>query len=164
MLKEELDRTIWRTITLGTHKSFKHLRTAFEKAGMKISDWANDLLNQPTFTLASEKREVDLINMTISELGFKESATYAQILACARELGLDLCPAEVGPQLRLEYKDQPLGEWLIVAMEPVTDSDGNPRLFGVGRVDGGQWLRGDYGGAGNFWGGGDRFVFVLPRK
>jgi hypothetical protein len=48
-------------------------------------------------------------------------------------------------------------------MEPISDSDGDLRVFGVERDGGGSWLRGGDGCPDSVWGGGDRFVF-LRRK
>ena len=60
--------------------------------------------------------------VSVSELGFYRSAKYKDLCAKALELGLQLCPAEVGPALRLSYKDQPGGERLRIAMKAITDS------------------------------------------
>ena len=87
-------------------------------------------------------------------------ATLADIHNRAKELGLELCPAEVGPQLRLQYADQPRGEWLLIAMEPITDSVGDPRIFDVELGDFGRWLDGLCGDPDGFWFGSGRFVFV----
>ena len=75
-----------------------------------------------------------------------------------------LCPNEVGPQLRLQYADQPKGEWLRIAMEAITASDGYRRLFSVGHDGGDLWLYGDYGYAVHFWYGSIVFVFGLRKK
>jgi hypothetical protein len=37
----------------------------------------------------------------------------------AQQLGFGLAAAEVAPQLRLQYFDQPVGEFLIIGMEPI---------------------------------------------
>jgi len=154
----------WRTIKLGTGlKTADDFRKAIKQAGMKIGEWGNDILDQPAFTVASEKIEVELINVSVAELDFKNGATYKDICARAKELGLDLCPAEVGPQLRLQYKDQPKGEWLLVSMEAITDSDGSLHVFDVVHGDGALWLDGNGGNAGRFWSGDGRFLF-LRRK
>ena len=100
-----------------------------------------------------------MVVVSVAELGFKDGATREQIYARAKELGLDLCPAEVGPQLRLQYKDQPNGEWLVIAMEPITGSVGNLNLFRVRRDDSDLWLDGDYDYPDYVWDAGDRFVF-----
>jgi hypothetical protein len=53
-------------------------------------------------------------------LGFgDEGASFSAIYTRARQLGLELCPAEVGPLLRLRYRSQPVGEWLHIAMRPI---------------------------------------------
>ena len=154
---------VWKTIKLGTIKNADEFRKALKKAGSRISDWANDIIGKPAFTVASSEEEIQLVNLSVEELGFKNGAKYGDICARAKELGLELCPNEVGPQLRLQYKDQPKGEWLRIAMEPITDSDGDLFIFLVVHDDGDLWLGSNYGPSGYFWGADDRFVFRLRK-
>ena len=65
------------------------------------------LLWQPSFHVSSaEEREVELVSVSVGELCGRE-ASRREIYAAAERQGLSLCPPEVGPYLRLEYKDQP---------------------------------------------------------
>ena len=57
------------------------------------------------------------------------------------------------------YKDQPRGEWLRIAMEAITGSDGDRFILAV-RVNDGVWLDGDYGHPEFFWEADGRFVFL----
>lgn len=158
---------IWKTIKLGTGlQNACEFRGALINGYFRIGDWGNDILGKPAFKAANALTEVDLVNVSVAELGFKDGAgaTRKDIYERAIGLGLQLCPNEVGPQLRLQYKDQPKGEYLRVAMEPITGSDGNPDVFEVVHDEGGLWLYGGHGYPDNFWFGYYRFVFVRPRK
>jgi hypothetical protein len=157
--------TVWRTLKLGTGiKTAADFRKALKTADCNIGDWGNNILGQPAFTVADKEIEVELVIASGADLGFKGSATRADIYKRAQELGLDRCPAEVGPQLRLQYTDQPNGEWLLIAMEPIAGSDGDLVVFRVGRRGGGtRWLNGDYGGPVSVCRADDRWVF-LRRK
>lgn len=159
---------IWKTIQLGTGlNTADAFRGALNSGGLLIGSWADDLLSRPAFkkSVATRKTECDLVVVSVADLGFKNGATREQIYNRAQELGLELCPAEVGPQLRLQYKDQPAGEWLLIGMEPITVSDGELSVFDVGRDDDGHlWLNGSFGLPGFFGSGDDRWVFVRPRK
>ena len=132
----------WKTIRLGVHKTADEYRKAMKSAKNKVGDGVGELLGNAKFTCATEETDVDLVVLSGAELDFKESAEYSDICARALELGLELCPAEVGPALRLAYKDQPRGEWLIIAMKAITDSamnaitdsDGDLVTFNVGHV------------------------------
>lgn len=156
---------IWKTIKLGTGiKTAGDFQKALESNGCRVSDWAEDILGNPAFTSAAEEIEVDLVKVTVGELGFKDGARRDQIYDRVRELGLEICPPEVGPQLRLQYKDQPKGEWILVGMEPIADSGDGLLVFRVGRHDSELWLgvyRDDPGGV---WLSGSQWVFVRPRK
>jgi hypothetical protein len=100
----------------------------------------------------------------VSALGFGEAgASLKNIYARASRLGLALGLAEVGPALRLGYLDQPLGEFLRIAMIPVARYGGEPVDFTIGNGGAGLLLIG-----GEFRGdlvvsGATRFVFVRPR-
>ena len=154
---------VWKTIKLGTHKDADALRNALKKDNFKISDWANDIMGKSAFFVTSFEKKIQLVNVSVAELGFKNGATYKDICERAEELGLGLCPNEVGPQLRLQYQDQPKGEWLRIAMEPITDSDGNLHIFRVAHDGDGLWLDGNDGHADDFWPGRLRFVFRLRK-
>ncbi len=160
---EKTSFNVWKTIKLGTHKNADEFRKALKKDGFKIGDWGNDILGKPAFTVSSAEEEIQLANVSVADLGFKDGANYGDICSKAKELGLELCPNEVGPQLRLQYKDQPKGEYLRIAMEPITDSDGDLNIFRVGHGDDGLWLNGRNGYSDYFWYALDRFVFRLRK-
>ena len=156
---------VWKTINLGTGlKTAEDFRRALRDGEFRLSDWASDILGKTAFTSATEESEVDLVKITVAELGFRKGARRDQIYERAKQLGLELCPPEVGPQLRLQYKDQPKDEWVLIGMEPIVDSDGRLLVFLVGRHDSELWLSSDGGFPGGFWGADDRWVFCRPRK
>lgn len=142
------------TIQLGTHKTKPALLKALED--YKVSSWAKDLIKSKDFKI-EKPRKIDPTIISVKELGFPEGATYKEICERAKEKGLELCPAEVGPQLRLQSD---FGEWLTIAMNPITDSDGYPRVFRVVRDEGVRWLDAVWGGPEHFWLAGGAFVFA----
>jgi hypothetical protein len=152
----------FKVIEIGTHKDVKSLRKALEESSARmIGDWASDILNKTK--LSKSKQSLDLVVRSVKELGFPNGAQYKDICKAAESQGLDLCPAEAGPQLRLQYPDQPNGEWLVIAMEPIKGSDGGLGLFRVECRGGGHWLYAIYGGPGGFWSTDARFVFVRRK-
>ncbi|MEK7630610.1 MAG: hypothetical protein AAB417_01075 [Patescibacteria group bacterium] len=154
----------WKTIKLGTGlKTADDFRRVLRDS-CRIGDGASDILGKPAFTVCDTEMELDLVRPSVAELGFKDGATFKDICERGLEYGLKLCPAEVGPQLRLQYRDQPLGEWLIIAMKAIRYSAGDLSVFSVERYDNGLWLSGYDGSPDYFWFSLDRFVFVRPRK
>ena len=150
---------VWRTITCGIHESTQAFRESLTGQDVRISTYAADILEKTE--IASEESEVQLARVTVAELGFPEGATYEQICARAKERGLQLCPAEVGPALREQYKDQPQGEWLIIAMESIADSDGDLSVFAVGHGGDDLWLHTYWSDPRSSWSPDYSFVFVL---
>jgi len=152
---------VWKTVKIGVYKNLDAVTTMLTK--FKVSGWAKDILGKPVFTLAQvEEEDIDLAVATVKQLTGKDRATTKEIFDAIKRVG-DLVPAEVGPALREQYLDQPNGEWLRIAMEPIEDSDGNLSVFSVGCSDSGLWLDANYAFPGSVWGGGDRFIFC-PRK
>ncbi len=160
-----MDFKVWKTIKIGTGlKTADDFRGAFCIQRYRISDWAKDFLDQPTFTVSNTESEINLVNVSVAELGFTEEAMLRGIYARAKEMGLGICPAEVGPQLRLQYDDQPMDEFLSVGMEPIADSDRVLGVFRVGRVGDGLWLYACSGHPVSLWRPDRRWVFVLSKS
>lgn len=160
---------IWRTIKVGTGlKTADDFRQALKGKGYWISDPASDVLAQEAFTVATKEAEVDLALVPIGKLGFRDLGNYGTAYGdiCARilRLNLELCEPEDGPQLRLQYPDQPKGEWVVMAMKALRDSDGHLRLFYVEHHGNGRGLYGYGGDPDDRFDRSDQFVVRVPRK
>jgi hypothetical protein len=126
---------IWKTITIGQYKGANAIRAAIDAApcSMAIGDQADEILGRPAFSFSRTTADIDLVVISVAELGFgPDGAALRDIYARAGTFGLELCPPEVGPILRLNYLDQPLGEFLHVAMRPVATYDGELVDFTLG--------------------------------
>jgi hypothetical protein len=158
--------TVWKTITLGNGiKDADGMRQAMKDNGMRISEWASTIMAQNEFIISPDSVEVDLVRMSVAKVGFKDCAHYNRICKVAQMRGLHLCPAEVGPQLRLQYTDQPTDEWVVVAMKAIDGSDGDPSIFIVAQDVSSLWLYADCDiPQGIFRDDSLEFVFVRPRN
>lgn len=155
--------TVWRTVKLGLHKNPKNYRVALKSSKIMVGRWADDILGRTP--CSQEQVHLDLVVMSPDDLGFKNSALYADICAKAVELGLELCPAEVGPALRLQYGGQTQSEWaLFIAMEAIADRIRDRNIFRVEYNGAGQWLHTSLGHPDFVYGARNRFVFVRPKK
>lgn len=154
---------IWRTITLGAHTGVEAYRDALDAAGIKVGVSADEILGRPAFAYATMTREVELAIISVAELGLDaEVSSQSEVYARAQRIGLELCPAEVGPRLRLDYRDQPLGEALDVAMEPVATYSGEPTILALVNFGSGLALIGSDGRSDAMVPRSRRFVFALP--
>ena len=150
-------------------------KEALKDKNIYVSDWAKDILSETKFS--PEKREYELVRFTVADLGFPRGATTAEIIGTKNdkddngqpapftrgrmtELGLYLCPAEVGPQLRLHSSNQ---YWMLIAMKPIFDSDGFPRVFRLSYFDDLLELGARYGGPGGRWSSGSHWVFSARK-
>lgn len=150
-----------KTIELGTGlKTKAEFVNAIEQQGSGVGDFAKDIMSKAEFVVSNKEAKEDLIILTVKALGFPSGATVKEIFERAKSLGLELCPPETGPQLRLQYPEQPIGEWCRIGMEPITGSDGDPDLFRVDRDDDEPWLDTSNGRPGNRYGSGNHFAFV----
>ena len=143
-----------RRVTVGNGLTADIFREQFTGT---ISNWASYILNQIEFS--SHEESLDLTFLSVADLGFPNGATYKEICDRAQELGLRLCPAEVGPQFRLQCIEQPEEGQLRIAMEQIQGSSGKPELFYLGCYGDGIWLDSTCGSPGNRWNSDIRFVF-----
>ena len=138
------------TLTIGGVPAPELLKR-LEDGDFYVSDWARDVMSKPAFTTLPEITEIELGWITVRDLGFTEEPTTEELFARIRELDA-LCPAEVGPHLRLADANQPKGTGFWVAMEQITGSAGDPGVFDLERsADGKRLLLARYACAGRRW-------------
>src|SRR6267142_1117640 len=155
---------VWRTITVGTFSNSFALLNALDAAGCSIGSSAEEILARPAFTVGTRKTNVELFAVSAAELGFQtDTARLADIYARAQQLGFGLAAAEVAPQLRLQYFDQPIGEFL-VGMEPIRTWKGVPVILTVANGGAGLVLIGQDGSADAEIPVASRFLFVRSNE
>ncbi len=144
-------------------KTAKELEKEMKDANINISDYAQDMLRSKDFIVSKNPEQIALVRLRVKDLGFDTYATTEQLYKRAEELGLELCPAEVGPHYRLKYTDQPLGEWFYVGMKQISSRGTAPSVFSLVRRDDGLWLDDDWARPADEWGPADGFLFRFRK-
>ena len=128
--------------------------------GFTLGDWGKDILYKADLKQGAG-RKIKIIIPTVEALGFSNGATREEIQKAARELGIGLkpLPPRVGPELRLQYADQPSDEYIAVDMENILGRDGDPSVFFVDHDVGKCWLDAISGKSGLKWNSNYRWAF-----
>jgi len=141
-----------------------------------LSDRGKDILYKTEFS--HEEKTYELARFTVEQLGFPKGATIAEIIGTENDrdengnhapftsgamtkLGLELCPAEVGPHLRLQYSG---GEWMLIAMKQITGYGGAPDVFRLARNGERLGLDADNARRVRRWSPGGEFVFCFRKE
>ena len=156
---------VWKTITVGKFANLFALLDALDAAGCSVGGSAGEILARPAFTISATKIDLELFAVSAVELGFRtDTALLAEIYARAQQLGFGLATAEVAPQLRLQYFDQPIGEFLIIGMKPIKTWSGEPVILNVANGGAGLVVIGQDGHADAQIPVTCRFLFVRPME
>ena len=163
--------TISRTVTVGGLTK-SELIQELRRTAISMNESAARLFASEHFTTSTTRYTVMTAELTVRDLGFLQGATITEIFARAAALGLGLCPLELGPHLRLQYRDQPEGYWghsarqhqapsgsITIASQKLTDDNDFPKGFYLRRIKGQLWLRGYRCGADHVWEPDVHFIF-----
>lgn len=129
------------------------LAERLRRQGVSLNAHAETLLAGPAF----DERAGDVMHVvdrTVAELGLPDGGTLRDVFDAAGVVGLELCPADAAPYLRLAWTLQanstdsllsmggsPQGA-VKVASVPLSDDAEYPKGFYLRVVDGVPWLRG----------------------
>ena len=157
-------------------KTETELLIDLEKKGIHVSDAAKHLLLSDDFKESlydlldpqnTERRRlkqpefINLIRLTVSDLGFLRGVITDAIYTKAKQLGLDLCSPDIGPQLRMQSNDQ---KWMFIAMEQIIGRDNDPQIF---FLDSGGPNSFDLDASGvsfdRYWHEDDEFIFSIRK-
>ncbi len=162
---ERTNLKVWMTITLGLYHNVDALLEALTSQDCCISHDAEWTMRQANFIVSSEISKVDLVLASARQLGLRRDSHYGNIFDCGIGRGLQPCSAEIAPQLRRQYVNQPEGEILrIVARERITDEKGRRKIFAMMQSEGRPYLDTCGGWTEICYRLDDIFVWSLPRK
>lgn len=162
---------ITKTIEFGGLTKWQLIQKLQEHS-ISMNQYGEKLLSDDKFTTSETKSCLKIVQLAVRDFGFPDGATLPQLIKQANELGLDLCPLEIGPYLRLEYLDHQEGNSgdslqqnqapsgsITIASEIVSDDDDFPKGFYLRRIDGVLWLRGYLADDLHVWNPDDQFIF-----
>lgn len=148
---------VWKTIKLRMFRSARRYCRAIKKAGMEIDGYGQSSV-LPRTEISRIEMEVDIVMLSVAELGLREYSLYKDICDRGVEIGLELCPVEVCLVLCLAYKDQPSNKNFYIATGDVTDRHGHKVVF---------WVKnghGIYGHLTSLYSHDTLFAFIRPRS
>lgn len=148
-------------------KPKSQLEQELQQAKINIDVHAEDTLQSKNFTTLPNPEMLDTVRLKIADLGLPGTSTITQIYARAKELGLELFPAETGLHYALKHKDQPPDRPLHMGMKPIVAyRNGDSVVLKLDRNVIGSWLisRTRNSFYGTSWPLKDEFMFALRKS
>ncbi|WP_342538404.1 MULTISPECIES: helicase [unclassified Sporosarcina] len=161
--------SITRTVEVGGLTK-SQLMQKMQQHSILMNELGEKLFTDDYFTTSAKTFSLETVELTIRDLGLPKGDTLTKIYERANHLGLELCPLELGPYLRLGYLDQPEGKSsqqhqapngsITVSSETLNNEENFPKGFYLRRIKGDLWLRGYIADEQHVWDPDDHFVFV----
>lgn len=167
---------ITKTIEIGGLTKWELIQK-LQQHSIAMNPYGEKLLSDDKFATSETKYSLKIVELSVREIGFPDGATMPELYKQANQLGLELCPLELGPYLRLEYLDQAEGKSgntlqqnqapsgsITIASEIVSDDDDFPKGFYLRKIDGVLWLRGYLADDLHIWNPDDQFIFSQTKN
>ena len=148
------------------------LKHKLQQCSIRMNEYGIKLLDDDKFIISPTKRQLETVEILVRNLGFTDGATTSQLFQMADTFGLQLCPIDLGPFLRIQYLDQPEtytsspekgnqapSGSLTIASEALSEDDLFPKGFYLRNIEGELWLRGYIADDLHVWNPYDRFIF-----
>jgi hypothetical protein len=168
---------VWKTVSIGINQKLEEeikglvpgatdlvFIEPISQKKFTLDPDAFDIIQKPAFKIAKRPKTIQLAITSLRSLGLPDGTCYNDIFAAAQNAGLQLCPAETGLQLLVQYMDQLNKETLMIAMQPIEDNYGLPSVFTVHHWDGGIALGASCCGNSNVedeWHADSEWVFMV---
>lgn len=156
----------WKTVQVGTGlKTAVDIYRALKGNGFKVVSWAENFICRQSFieSISPVRKGLTLYTASTGEL-IGRPGTLKEIFASIERIGGKLLPSEAGPQLRLQYPDQPADECLQIAMEQIMDAEGELHVWVVKNEDGRLYLTTHFGYPETIFGLEGRWVFAMENE
>jgi hypothetical protein len=148
------------------------LLEALNAQHIQLNASATALFEHPDFVTSALQSQLEVVQVSVANLGFTSGATTPDIYVQAKLHGLALCPTEFAAYYRLGYLEQPEGSIgfattqhcappgsVTIASAAISPDDTVPKGFYLRRIEGALWLRGYHCDAEHIWNPQDVFAF-----
>jgi hypothetical protein len=132
---------------------------------INVPGFVEKMMKNADFTTQERSESDILIRLKIGDLGFLEGVHHpiGEIYRRIGELGLELCPPEIGPHYRLQHMNQAMDDSFRIGMKKISVDGGDPYdVFRLARDRLGLGLYSSYPYPTD-WFPSDEFVFRLPK-
>lgn len=124
----------WKYIDSNNFKTTKDLLDFLKNKDYKVSYWIEDIYTNIKNKILILNKGFDLHRFKVSDLGFNQPTELIKIYEKFQKLNFKPVPPFIALLSRTIYDEQPVGEWLRIAVpfESMIDSDGVPHLPKLG--------------------------------
>jgi hypothetical protein len=153
------------------------LLARLESSGIQLNEIARQILTDENFKACAQPSRIKVVFKSLSELGLPNGGFLSEAIDAAVALGYRLCPLDLGPHLRLAYRNQDEGSIgfeaikhqapprSITVVDQCPDKDQSEyRGFYLRCIDGRLWLRGYKSWSGHVWQPNDMLVFIVAHN